>query len=187
MKINTLRNPLFILALVGGFAVAGCGDDDNASPSTTTIEDEDASTSDNDDNDDANNNESDDEDASSDTTTESDTESDTTTTSDTTPAADASDTSGDQGDASDTSGNTDEDAGAGQDDDAGTELTTADAGNDAGPVEEGCVENDDACFSCPTTPEQFLTQCEAPGTQCSAFDNSSRLGLYVEGEELPTP
>jgi hypothetical protein len=180
MKTNTLRNPLFILALVSGVTLTtGCGDDDNASPSTTSIEDEDSGAPDDNDNSD-DTNASDDGDAS-DTSATSDT--DTTTESDTTAGADASDTSGpDEGDAS---AETDEDA-AVINEDAGTE-TIADAGSDAGPVTEECVENDDACFSCPSTPEQFLKQCEAPGTQCSAFDNATRLGLYVEGQPLPTP
>lgn len=171
MKINTLRKyPLFILALVSGFAFAtGCGDDDNAVPSTTTIEDEDSGASD--DSDDTND-ESNEADASG-----------TTSPIDTTAEADASDTTGSTAaDAGDTTGD-EEDAGTGDTD----PVVPDDASTDAGPVVEGCVENDEPCFSCPERPEEFLTRCEAPGTQCAAFDNASRLGRYVEGEPLPTP
>jgi hypothetical protein len=180
MKIISLRkHPLFILALTSGLALAtGCGDDDNAGPSTTTIEDEDASDSNEDTND--SNDDSDEVDAS-DTTTVSEPGSDTTTDSETTGGADASDTEEPEGDG----GAPSTDGGAGTED-AG-EATAIDAGTDGGPDIEECVENDEACFSCPSTPEQFLTQCTLPGTQCSAFDNATRLGRYVEGEALPTP
>jgi hypothetical protein len=48
----------------------------------------------------------------------------------------------------------------------------------------GCVENEEACYSCPTAPEHFPLQCTEG--ECKAFDNS-RLGRYVPGEDLPEP
>lgn len=50
---------------------------------------------------------------------------------------------------------------------------------------QGCVENDDACFSCPATPEQFLKQCTE--SECKPFNNTARLGRYVAGQPLPEP
>lgn len=53
------------------------------------------------------------------------------------------------------------------------------------PRPQGCVENDDPCFSCPETPEQFLKQCTEG--ECEPFDNEARLGRYEPGEPLPEP
>lgn len=50
---------------------------------------------------------------------------------------------------------------------------------------QGCVENDEACFSCPSTPEQYLKQCTK--SECKPFNNAARLGRYVEGQPLPEP
>jgi hypothetical protein len=59
--------------------------------------------------------------------------------------------------------------------------------DDGGTTDEpqGCVENDDACFSCPSAPEQYPLQCTEG--ECKAFDNEARLGRYVPGEDLPEP
>lgn len=67
-------------------------------------------------------------------------------------------------------------------------VETVEPNPDGGPTTEepvGCVENDDPCFSCPTTPEQFPLQCTEG--ECKAFDNEARLGRYVPGAELPEP
>jgi hypothetical protein len=163
MKTTTLRTPLFILALVGGAALAtSCGDDDNAGPSTVDVTDEEDSGAGNED------------------TSDGDDDSGTTQTTATNGSSSSAADAGSIDDGGDTTGDDNQDAGLTIANDGGV----ADAGSDAGPV-VGCIENDEACFSCPQTPEQFLTQCTT--AQCSPFDNASRLGLYVEGEPLPTP
>src|SRR5690606_13521941 len=63
-----------------------------------------------------------------------------------------------------------------------TVVVPPDGGNE--PQPSGCVENDDPCFSCPSTPEQFLKQCTE--SLCEPFDNAKRLGRYEAGKPLPT-
>lgn len=108
---------------------------------------------------------------------------------------------GDSSDRSDSSSSDKSDAGSTNEetpsapDDAGTqEPVTGDAGttdvstateNTKEPVKPGeCVENDEACFSCPKTPEQFLKQCS--DSECEPFDNN-RLGKYDPKKPLPKP
>jgi hypothetical protein len=75
--------------------------------------------------------------------------------------------------------------------DAGTAAVEPVTDSGATPVEvdsavvveaQGCVENDEECFSCPETTEQFLHRCT--DSQCKPFDNA-RLGRYVAGQALP--
>jgi hypothetical protein len=111
--------------------------------------------------------------------------------------------SSDSSDSSDTRSNKSDDSTSGETssaDDAGTKAPEPVTNDDTGattdvstatddstkePVKPGeCVENDDACFSCPKTPEQFLKQCS--DSECEPFDNN-RLGKYDPKKPLPKP
>lgn len=151
-----------------GVAV-GCGDDDNAEPSKPpTVGDEDAGSN------------GGNEDAGGDDTNAIETR-------DT--AADTSDpaNSGETGEETSPDASVDTDEGPTTLPDGGVvtiEEPTTDAGAGTTDEPQGCVENDEPCFSCPATPDQFLKQCSS--SECAPFDNS-RLGRYVPGEDLPEP
>ncbi len=162
MKIYFQVRKLAPIAVVGGsliFAPA-CGDDDNAEPSKPpTLVDDAGATNDGKD---------------------SDTRS-------TASPGDAGEntSSGDTGEntAGDASTNTDDVVETSPDSGGVNTLEpTLDGGTDTTEGPQGCVENDEACFSCPSTPEQFLTQCSE--SECEPFDNT-RLGRFVPGEPLP--
>lgn len=158
MKTNILRTPLSVLAVFGGLVLASsCGDDDNATPSTVDIGDEDAGQKPSD------------EDAATTTTT-------TTTTGSGSTAGDAGVTTGED-DAGEPTSEDEVDAGEPTSEGDAGETTEPPSSEDAGPGDGDCVSK-------PQTPEEFLTQCTT--SQCAPFDNS-RLGRYVEGEPLPTP
>lgn len=154
----------YLIVSCASFGVAiGCGEDDNAEPSKPpTVGDEDTGSNEDAGGGDTNATENDD---SSDSVQSGETRDE--------PSPDASADTGE-------GPNTLQDGGVVTIEDP----TTDDAGSNTTDEPPGCVENDEPCFSCPATPEQFLTQCSS--SECAPFDNS-RLGRYVPGEDLPEP
>lgn len=160
-----------LVVLCASFSVAvGCGDDDNAEPSKPpTVDDEDAGSNDGD------------EDAGGEDTNATE---DPDTASETSGPVNTGETSDDAN--PDASVDTGEGPTTLPDGGVVTieEPTSDDAGANTTDEPASCVENDEPCFSCPATPEQFLKQCS--NSECAPFDNS-RLGRYVPGEDLPEP
>lgn len=165
---------------------AACGDDDNAEPTKPpVVTDKDSGTEDTDEN-------------KPDSSVTPPDETDETDTDDTggNGTDDTDDDTNDTGDNDTTAVVTEGDASAGTGD-VDTEVLpdggvvtlppepTPDGGETTEPVPQGCVENEEACFSCPETPEQFLKQCTEG--ECEPFDNEARLGRYEPGEPLPEP
>lgn len=158
MKFDFYARKLLAPVVILGSALFtfACGDDDNAVPTKPVIRDDDAGGG-----------------GGDETSAPSET------------------TDGEPGNDSDASVNPkpqpEDDAGTAEDPvttDGGVETVVVPPDGGEEPQPSGCVENDDPCFSCPSTPEQFLKQCTA--SQCEPFDNAKRLGRYEPGKPLPT-